>query len=218
MRGAGHRRLTGIARIVFVPLLGVFTAAAVPEGTPSRPKAGSGGFISGHLLVAAPNAVDPRFARTVVLMVRHNSRGSFGLIVNRVAGKINAADLLKKLGDAPHAGDTPSGDISVHVGGPVAAGRAFVIHSSEFRGKATMAVNRHVAVTTSPDVLRAMATGKGPRNSILALGYAGWGPGQLERELGRKWWVVAPFDGAVVFDRHIDTKWRRALARRGMDL
>ena len=158
------------------------------------------------------------FARTVVLMVKHDIKGAFGLVVNRPIGKITAGRLLQQLGNPPEDVPAPEVEITLHAGGPVARTRVFVIHSTDFEGKETKVVNPSVAVTTSPDVLRAIATGKGPKQSLLALGYSGWGPGQLEGELKRDGWVVAPFDRDIVLDGESETKWRRALRRRGVDL
>lgn len=191
--------------------------AAVPEGD-DRSKKKASRFINGQLLVAAPNAPDGRFAKTVILMVSHNAKGAFGLIVNRPLGKMSAARLLKQLGNDPKAAGPPSGDVTLHYGGPVASNRVFVVHSTDFKGEVTTPVNPRTAVTTSADVLRAIATGKGPKNSIVTLGYAGWGAGQLEGELKRNFWVVVPFDERIVLDDQIETKWKRALARKGVDL
>ena len=192
--------------------------AAVPEGSDRAGKKDASRFINGQLLVARPGAPDSRFAKSVILMVSHNKKGAFGLIINKRLGRISAAKLLKKLGDQPEAGTAPSGDVTLHYGGPVAASRVFVVHSSDFKGAATIPVNPRTAVTTSADILRAIALGKGPKSNVVALGYSGWGAGQLEGELKRKFWLVVPFEARIVFDGEIDTKWKRALDRYGVKL
>lgn len=199
-------------------LTAVFAVAALSAfflGRAGGQPATEGGSLKGRLLVAAEGLHDPRFARTVVLMVRHNAKGAFGLIVNRPAGDMLVADILKRH-DEDIKGMSPK--IAVYYGGPVRLDRGFVIHSPDYRDRKTITVNKRASVTSSSDVLESIAKGKGPKSRVFMLGHAGWAPRQLEGELLRKSWVVVPFDANIVFDKQSEKKWRRALDSRGEDL
>jgi len=173
------------------------------------------GSIVGQLLVAAPSMPDPRFAATVILIVEHSEKGALGFVVNRVNGHRPIAEVLQALGR-----DTSgvSGSIDIHWGGPVERKVALVIHSRDYASKATKPAPGGFAMTGDPSVLRAIALGKGPKRFFFVRGYAGWGPGQLERELERKAWVVVPADVSLVFARNHARTWKRAFAKRGLDL
>ena len=170
---------------------------------------------TGQFLVATNELNDPRFVRTVVYMLQHNAGGAMGLIVNRPVGDVSVADLLEHLG---LEGKGVAGKILVHYGGPVEPERGFVLHTAEYKIEGTQVVKEGIAVTSQPEILQAIGSGIGPRRSLLALGYAGWAPGQLEGEIKAGGWVVVPADEALVFDNNYAKKWERAMARRTINL
>lgn len=184
------------------------------QGTaPDPPAKGAG--VAGTFLVATPAMPDPRFARTVIYMVRHDASGAMGLVVNRPAREVPLAELMRRLGIEGEGG---AASVRVHWGGPVETGRGFVLHTAEYAVEGTLTVRGGMALTWQPDVLRALAAGTGPRRSLFALGYAGWGPGQLEGEMAGGHWVSVPADEALVFGDDAERKWERAFARRKIDL
>jgi putative transcriptional regulator len=172
------------------------------------------GYLAGQLLVAMPNMPDPRFERTVIYMCAHSAEGAMGLVVNRLFEAMSFGELLDQLG-IEH--QKLNDEIRVHSGGPVEAGRGFVLHSADFRRDGTMLVDDRLALTASVDILHAIANRAGPRRSLLALGYSGWGPGQLETEIQANGWLHVPADEALVFDADIDSKWQRSVAKIGID-
>jgi putative transcriptional regulator len=172
------------------------------------------GFFTGQLLIAMPTMPDPRFARTVIYMCAHSDEGALGLVVNKLFDDLNFEDLLDQVGIEP---ESCRRTIPVHSGGPVEAGRGFVLHSKEFTDESTMVVDDDVALTASVDILRAIAEGNGPRKCLLALGYSGWGPGQLESEIHENGWLNVPADEALIFDTDLENKWQRAIAKIGVD-
>ena len=172
------------------------------------------GYLTGQLLVAMPQMRDPRFARSVIYMCAHNADGAMGLVVNRRVGSITFDDLLQQLGLGPNRRND---DIRIHFGGPVEQGRGFVLHSSDYQQSGTLRVDDGVALTATLDILKEMAAGGGPRRSLLALGYAGWGPGQLDAEIQANGWLQVPADEALVFDEDVDNKWERAIGKIGVD-
>ena len=174
----------------------------------------SAGYLTGQLLVAMPQMRDPRFARSVIYMCAHNADGAMGLVVNRRVGSITFDDLLQQLGIGPNRRND---EIRIHFGGPVEQGRGFVLHSADYQQSGTMRVDDGVALTATLDILKEMAAGGGPRRSLLALGYAGWGPGQLDAEIQANGWLQVPADEALVFDEDIDNKWERAIGKIGID-
>jgi putative transcriptional regulator len=174
-------------------------------------------FLAGQLLVATQTMSDPRFAGTVIYMVKHDSQGALGLIVNRLLGVGPVADLLQGLGVAEADVDV-DGEIRILYGGPVQLEFGFVLHSTDYVGENTQIVNGQVAFTTSLDVLRDIAGGDGPKESLFALGYAGWAPGQLESEIAAKAWFSVPADQELIFGDDLEGKWDRAVAKRGLDL
>ena len=173
------------------------------------------GSLAGQLLVALPALEDPRFTKTVIFMVAHNVRGASGLIVNRPLGDIPIAVLLRQAG-LPDP--TAKGTVKLHVGGPVEPTRISVLHTDDFRGQETNVLGGGLAVTTQPDVLLAIAAGKGPRQAHFFVGYAGWAPGQLEAEIRDGAWITVPADEAILFDEAYETKWDRAMAKRRINL
>jgi putative transcriptional regulator len=182
--------------------------------TTDNATAENGGYLTGQLLVAMPQMRDPRFARSVIYMCAHNAEGAMGLVVNRRVGSITFEDLLQQLGIGP---SRRNDEIRVHFGGPVEQGRGFVLHSADYSQVGTMQVDGAVALTATLDILKEMAAGGGPRRSLLALGYAGWGPGQLDAEIQANGWLSVAADESLVFDADIDHKWERAIGKIGID-
>lgn len=179
----------------------------------SEPKT-EGGYLTGQLLVAMPQMRDPRFARSVIYMCAHSADGAMGLVVNRRVGAITFDDLLQQLSIGPNRRND---EIRVHFGGPVEQGRGFVLHSSDYQQAGTLRVDDHVALTATLDILKEMAAGGGPRRSLLALGYAGWGPGQLDAEIQANGWLSVAADEDLVFDDNLEQKWQRAIGKIGID-
>ena len=171
--------------------------------------------LTGQLLVASPSMGDPRFAHTVILMVRHDKDGAFGIVVNRPVGERPLAALLETLGEKDA---TATGQVRIFAGGPVQPDIGFVVHSADYHQPTTVDVNAGVAMTSSREILRDIGNDKGPRKSLIAFGYAGWGPGQLEGELARRDWVLAPGESKLIFDEDRDKVWDAAFSRRMQDL
>jgi putative transcriptional regulator len=171
--------------------------------------------LSGKLLIAMPGMGDPRFERSVVFLCAHSPEGAMGLIVNKPAPDISFRGLLEQLGIVPAPG---LADIRVHFGGPVEHGRGFVLHSADYRGNSsTLQVDDRFGMTATLDILEDIARGEGPAASMLALGYAGWGPGQLEGEILRNGWLTGDAAPDLVFAEPDATKWERALRSMGID-
>ncbi len=168
------------------------------------------GSLAGQLLVAMPQMADSRFERSVIYMCAHSKDGALGLVVNRPFKKITFPALLDQL-DIERGPDARP--IRVLAGGPVEEGRGFVLHSDDYVRDDTLKVEGGFALTATIEILKALAKGEGPERSVLALGYSGWGPGQLEREITENGWLNVPADPSIVFDAVLDTKWERALAK-----
>jgi len=173
------------------------------------------GYFTGQLLIAMPHMGDPRFARSIIYICAHTSDGAMGLVVNRQIDSITFTDLLKQLKIETADADNR---IQVMFGGPVEVGRGFVLHTSDYKEKSTLQVDDDVALTATLDVLKDIARGSGPRRNLLALGYAGWGPGQLDAEIEANGWLNVDADEDLMFDKDIGTKWERALDKLGVDL
>lgn len=167
--------------------------------------------LAGQLLVAMPQMGDHRFVRAVIYMCAHNEEGAMGLMINKLIDSLTMPDLLKQL-HIPAEG--MNGTSRVHFGGPVEAGRGFVLHSADYVEDKTLVVGG-IALTTTLDILQAIGRGNGPRRSLLALGYAGWGPGQLEDEMQANGWLHVAADEDIVFGDGQTDKWQRALAKLG---
>jgi putative transcriptional regulator len=180
---------------------------AVPAAQPAS--------LAGRFLVATDELQDPRFVRTVVYMIHHDAGGAMGLVVNRPMGEASLSDLLERIG---LEGKGVSGEILVHYGGPVESGRGFILHTADYKLESTRVVEDGIAVTTQPEIFRAIGAGKGPRRCLFALGYAGWAPGQLEAEIRKGAWEIVPADEALIFDDDYQKKWERAMARRTINL
>ena len=177
---------------------------------------------AGELLVAAAGMQDPRFAHSVIVLLRHDKTGTFGIIINHPLGERRFADLLAGAdnngAEADAADRKLEGTVRVFLGGPVQVGLGFVVHSPEYRRAQTLAVSDKLAMTATRDVLRDIAHHQGPAKYLFALGYAGWGAGQLEGEIARRDWFTAPGDDDLLFDADRDAVWDRALARRTREL
>jgi putative transcriptional regulator len=177
--------------------------------------AGDANFLDGQLLIAMPGMGDPRFDRSVVFLCAHSAEGAMGLIVNKPAPDLNFADLLAQL---KIEASVDLAGIRVHLGGPVEHGRGFVLHSAEYTvEESSLTVSPDFAMTATVDVLQDMARGAGPARSLLALGYAGWGPGQLEGEIQANGWLTAPADAELVFGLSDSEKWGAALRSISID-
>jgi putative transcriptional regulator len=171
-------------------------------------------FLTGQLLIAMPALTDPRFAQSVIYVCAHTTEGAMGLVLNRPIVKPTFDDLLKQLQVAP----VPAvRQVRLCAGGPVENARGFVLHTTDWTGDGSLKVNADTALTASLDVLKVIAGGGGPRECILALGYAGWGPGQLDQEIQQNSWLSVAADETLLFDSEHDTKWRRALGKLHID-
>jgi putative transcriptional regulator len=181
------------------------------------------GYLDGQMLVAMPVMEDERFARSVIYICAHSAEGAMGIIVNRPAGSIDFPQLLVQLDIIDKADEIrlPENAETMKVlrGGPVETGRGFVLHSSDFSIKnATLPIDEGISLTATLDILKAIAEGNGPKHAILALGYAGWAPGQLEHEIQDNGWLHCPADPDLIFGTDIEDKYQRALAKIGIDL
>lgn len=184
---------------------------------------GDRGFLDGQFIVAMPGMLDERFARSVIYMCAHTSEGSMGLVLNQRAPQVKLPQLLVQLGVVSEGDEIvlpeKARDINVLRGGPVETGRGFVLHSSDFFvDSATMPVDEGLCLTTTIDVLKAIARGEGPDRAVLALGYAGWGAGQIENEIMQNAWLSCPADADIIFDDGIETKYDRVMSRLGVNL
>lgn len=165
----------------------------------------------GQLLVAAPTMADPRFQESVIYMIGHGEDGALGLVINRPIAQGPLADLLKAVG----RDDVPAeGNVTINYGGPVDSAELFILHSNDYATKATRFVGNGLGVTSDPEILRAIAGGKGPRQKLFIFGYAGWTPGQLEAEIESGAWFVIPADLSLIFTNEAEKTWERALAKR----
>ncbi len=173
------------------------------------------GYMTGQLLIAMPQMEDSRFARSLIYVCAHTAEGAMGLVINRAVDNVTFHDLLRQLNIMP---GQPSPPDPILFGGPVETGRGFVLHSSDYVRDATLLVDREVGLTATLDILKDIAAGHGPRRSLLMLGYAGWGPGQLDAEIQANGWLNTAADEALIFDHDLETKWDKALAKLGVDL
>jgi len=196
-----------------IAILGLFFSALV-AGHSSRAAEGKRYHI-GQLLVATAEMKDPRFAESVIYMVKHDSTGAMGLVINKPMAKGPIEDLLKGFG---LEGKSSQREIVIHYGGPVGARQGFVLHSDETLLENSAKVANGVAMTADAKMIEAIAAGKGPRQSLFMLGYAGWAPGQLEGELKMNSWIVVPGDKALIFGTNADKKWRQAIDKQQIPL
>ncbi|WP_116132473.1 YqgE/AlgH family protein [Tropicimonas sp. IMCC34043] len=176
--------------------------------------------LSGKMLIAMPGMGDPRFDRSVIYMCAHSPDGAMGLIVNKPALNLSFEELLEQLGIEVSAGawDGAPPLRRIHVGGPVEPGRGFVLHSGEYMiDRATLVVDDTFGMTATQEILEDMARNRGPDRTLMALGYAGWGPGQLESEIAANGWLTCDASPEIVFSAPDANKWERALATLGID-
>ena len=172
------------------------------------------GFLTGKLLIAMPGLAGSTFSQSVIYVCAHTSEGALGIVINHPLESPSFDDLLRQLDIAPVP---PARRIRLCQGGPVDNARGFVLHTADWTGDGSLLVDQGLALTASLDILKAIATGGGPRECLLALGYAGWGPGQLDQEFQDNAWLSVPVNETLVFDAEHETKWRRALATLRID-
>ena len=170
-------------------------------------------FLSGQFLLAMPGIGDPRFERAVIAMCVHDEEGALGIGLGRLVPRIGFHDLLKQLDIPP--GDAP--DRAIHLGGPVEPQRGFILHSRDWDASESIDVAGRWRLSATLDILKAIAEGKGPSRWVAALGYAGWGAGQLEDEMGRHGWFVTPATEDLLYDGEVDTRWADAFRSAGVD-
>jgi putative transcriptional regulator len=189
----------------------------------SAVKTGSGtGYLDGQLIVAMPGMADERFARTVIYLCAHSQEGAMGIIVNQPAANIHLPELLVQLNIIPDDENIRlpalAEQMSVLRGGPVESGRGFVLHSADFFiENSTLPIDNGISLTATLDILKAIAEGGGPQSAVLALGYAGWAPGQLEIEIQANGWLNCPADKGLIFDAPVEAKYGMALRKIGVD-
>ncbi|MDD2768372.1 MAG: YqgE/AlgH family protein [Methylococcus sp.] len=172
-------------------------------------------FLANHFLIAMPGLADPHFSKTVTLLCQHDGQGALGIIVNRPS-ELRLRDVMKQMEielAIPEMGDLP-----VFFGGPVHPERGFILHEPAQLWASTLVVSDKLALTTSRDILEAVGRGEGPSRMLLALGYAGWGQGQLEREIVENAWLNAPADNAIIFERPPLQRWKAAADLMGIDI
>ncbi|HXZ21251.1 MAG TPA: YqgE/AlgH family protein [Pseudolabrys sp.] len=180
------------------------------------------GYLDGQMLIAMPAMNDERFSRAVIYVCAHSTEGAMGIIVNHPAANIKFPDLLVQLEVIPAAEriqlPTRAEDVKVLKGGPVETGRGFVLHSADFFiENSTLPIDEGICLTATLDILKAIARGTGPASAILALGYAGWAPGQLEHEIQQNGWLHCAADPELIFGTDTETKYERALRKIGID-
>ncbi len=179
-------------------------------------------YLNNQMLIAMPGVNDPRFERTVIFMCAHSADGAMGIVINKPASGITLPKLFEQLNIASEMEridlPDPIEDVAVQIGGPVESSRGFVLHSSDyFSSENTMSIDEEIGLTATLDVLRAIARGCGPKHAILALGYAGWGPGQLESEMQSNGWLHCEADVDLIFSRDCGNKYDQAMAKIGID-
>lgn len=179
-------------------------------------------FLDGQFLIAMPSVEESNFTRTVVYLCAHSSDGAMGLIINKPMTNLTFRELLIQLEivgeDAPIKLPATAGSMRVHRGGPVETGRGFVLHTSDYHlENSTLPIDEAISLTATLEILKAIAEGRGPEHALLALGYAGWGPGQLESEIQANGWLTTTADPAIIFEGDLDTRYVRALATMGID-
>lgn len=180
-------------------------------------------FLDGQLLIAMPIMQDENFSRAVIYLCAHSEDGAMGIVVNQPAGNLDFPELLQQLDivgeDDPILLPPDAKAMKILKGGPVETGRGFVLHSSDYYVEnSTLPIDNKVSLTATLDILKAIAHGDGPRNALLALGYAGWAPGQLENEIQKNGWLHCPADADLIFGADIASKYERALKKLGIDI
>ena len=171
-------------------------------------------YLSGQLLLALPGMGDPRFNHAVIAMCAHDEHGALGIGIGKLLPRLTFHGLLGQLDIAP--GQAP--DVALHVGGPVEPQRGFVLHSLDWGGQDSLQVGNRWALTSTLDVLRAIAEGRGPTRWLVALGYAGWGAGQLDEEMTGNAWFATPGNDSLLFDTAVERRWSAGFATAGVDV
>jgi len=192
-------------------------AKKTASGGPKR------GYLDGQMLIAMPSMRDERFSRSVIYVCAHSSEGAMGIIINQLAANVNFPDLLVQLEVIPAADviqlPQRAGSVKVLKGGPVETGRGFVLHSADFFiENSTLPIDDGICLTATLDILKAIARGDGPASAVLALGYAGWAPGQLENEIQENGWLHCAADSELIFGNDNEGKYAKALRKLGIDL
>ncbi len=170
--------------------------------------------LAGQFLIAMPGMLDPRFEKAVIYLCAHSADGAMGLIVNQAIDTITFSELLDQLAIKATSADPA---MKIHFGGPVEFGRGFILHTKDYLQDATLIVDDDLALTATLDILKEIATGRGPHRFLLALGYTGWGPGQLDGEIKSNGWLSVAADKDLVFDRDLSGKWSRAMETNGIN-
>ncbi|MDE2183364.1 MAG: YqgE/AlgH family protein [Alphaproteobacteria bacterium] len=173
-------------------------------------------FLEGKLLIAMPGMPDPRFERSVIFMCAHSAKGAMGLIINKPIDGLSFRELMAKF-DIEVTDDIQ--ETPIVFGGPVQIGRGFVLHSADYgSAEATLPITSELSLTATIDILKAIAEGRGPSKAVLALGYAGWGSGQIENEILANGWIHCDADQKIIFDTAYDAKWQTAIHKLGVDV
>lgn len=207
--------LTRVKALRLIWLVALLLVLDVPGSAPSGLAAPANRFLAGQLLVASSEMKDPRFAESIIYMVKHDDTGALGLVVNKPVAKATFDELLTGFGID---GKGAKGEIVVHYGGPVTRHQGFVLHSDEWVLDSSTKIKDGIAMTADAKMVQALALGKGPRQSLLILGYAGWAAGQLEMELKANSWFAIGADKSLVFGNEPEKKWRRAMDKRQISL
>ncbi len=194
----------------------LFTLFLLPAGAGAQPRQDLAATpsLAGQFLVASQRLTDPHFAKSVIYIIAYSRQGAMGVIVNRVFGAISFRDLLAPLGIKTRSKKT----VNVYLGGPVEIGRGLILHSPDYTGASTRQLGRSISVSSGTDVLQALAEGKGPKQSRFMLGYTGWGAGQLDHEMGRGDWLIAPADPELIFSTAPEKIWSKAMKHAGINL
>jgi putative transcriptional regulator len=203
------KRLALLGAAILFPATMMHAALPAPAAAPERAS------LAGQLLVASPAMTDPRFYQAVILMVRHDQKGALGIVINRPLEHRSLGSLLGASGDE---GTAVTGSVRIFAGGPVQPEIGFVLHSADYHRPDTIDIDGRVAMTSSREILRDIGNKQGPAKSLIAFGYAGWGPGQLEGEIEQRFWFATPQDPRLVFDLDRDKVWDDAMTRRTQDL
>lgn len=174
-----------------------------------------GTCLKNHLLIAMPSLADPNFSRTVTFICEHSEAGAMGIVINRPTD-IKVDEVFEQM--SIEAARPEAGAAAVFLGGPVEEQRGFVLHTGHHEWDSSLPVNDEVSVTTSRDILEAMARGEGPAHTLIALGYAGWGAGQLEQEMLDNAWLTGPADSHILFDLPAEQRWEAAARLLGVDM
>ncbi|UOA09449.1 YqgE/AlgH family protein [Methylobacter sp. S3L5C] len=172
-------------------------------------------YLNNQFIIAMPNLADPAFFHTVTYLCQHNAEGALGIVINRPA-EMKLGEIFKQMNITVTS--PVASEVVVFIGGPVHQERGFVLHTTGGNWDASMAVSDSISLTTSRDVIEAIAEGKGPKHYLVALGYAGWGEGQLEQEMLANAWLSTPNSQDILFDTPINARWQAAAKQIGIDI